>query len=84
MLACHEYKSSEFLNTTDCNRHMDLYCIRTIQPPETSQSRGIRNVKLEMEVCLTEAHNLKEPQPHQFFDAAGNHSNNIRIHLYVI
>lgn len=50
MLACHEYKSSEFLNTTDCIRHMDLYCIRTIQPPETSQSRGIRNVKLEMEV----------------------------------
>lgn len=40
---------------TDCIRHMDLYCIRTTQPPETSQSRGICNVKLEIEVCLTEA-----------------------------
>lgn len=34
-----------------------------------------------MEACLTEAHNLKEPQPHQFFDAAGSHSKNIRIYL---
>lgn len=72
MLACHEYESSEFLNTTDSIRLMDLYCVRNTQPLETSQSRGICNVKLEMEVCFTETYSLEESQPHQFFDTAGN------------
>jgi len=35
-----------------------------------------------MEVCFTETYNLKESQPHQFLDTAGNHL--MKISRYIL